>query len=131
MRSSSTAAAATRGGTAAIDIDIEGDAYNDPATGPDGSMIGRAADSGLEVDGWTIMPFDFGGAGQNMADLTEQATDGLKYTVKNAYGYSDEEAYAHSALAAQSAMAGRDPQSTGARASTKSGKAAKSLVGYP
>ncbi|KIF66654.1 chitinase [Streptomyces sp. AcH 505] len=120
-------------GLKAIDIDIEGDAYNDPATqqktidalkqvkadnaglityvtfpsdqsGPDDSMIGRAADSGLEVDGWTIMPFDFGGAGQNMADLTEQATDGLKDTVKNAYGYSDEEAYAHSGLSSMNGI---------------------------
>ena len=117
----------------AIDIDIEGDAYNDPATqqktidalkqvkadntglvtyvtfpsdqsGPDDSMIGRAADSGLDVDGWTIMPFDFGGAGQNMADLTEQATDGLKDTVRNAYGYSDEEAYAHSGLSSMNGI---------------------------
>ncbi|MDX6362901.1 MAG: chitinase, partial [Streptomyces sp.] len=98
-------------GLKAIDIDIEGDAYNDPATqqktvdalkqvkadnpglvtyvtfpsdqsGPDDSLIGRAAGSGLEVDGWTIMPFDFGGAGKDMGQLTEQATDGLKNAVK-------------------------------------------------
>lgn len=120
-------------GLKAIDIDIEGDAYNDPATqqktidalkqvkadnaglvtyvtfpsdqsGPDDSMIGRAADSGLEVEGWTIMPFDFGGAGENMADLTEQATDGLKNAVKGAYGYSDEEAYAHSGISSMNGI---------------------------
>jgi beta-glucanase (GH16 family) len=84
---------------AAIDIDIEGGVYGDPASqqrtidalkdlktsrpgvavyvtfpsdrsGPDSSMIGRAASSGLTVDGWTIMPFDFGAAGQNMGALT-------------------------------------------------------------
>ncbi|MFF1422882.1 chitinase [Streptomyces sp. NPDC058280] len=120
-------------GLKAIDIDIEGDAYNDPAvqqktidalkqvkadnaglvtyvtfpsnqSGPDGSMIRRAADSGLEVDGWTIMPFDFGGAGQNMAELTKQATDGLKNAVKDAYGYSDAEAYGHSGLSSMNGI---------------------------
>ncbi|NEB79951.1 chitinase [Streptomyces sp. SID14478] len=120
-------------GLKAIDIDIEGDAYDDPATqqktidalkkvkadnaglvtyvtfpsdrsGPDGSMIDRAADSGLTVDGWTIMPFDFGGAGQNMGELTKQATDGLKGRVKSAYGYSDDEAYRHSGLSSMNGI---------------------------
>ncbi|GHH72988.1 hypothetical protein GCM10018793_10910 [Streptomyces sulfonofaciens] len=120
-------------GLKAIDIDIEGDAYNDPnvqqktidalkkvkadndglvtyvtfpsdQNGPDGGMIQKAADSGLEVDGWTIMPFDFGGAGQDMAKLTIQATDGLKDRVKDAYGYSDEEAYAHSGLSSMNGI---------------------------
>lgn len=120
-------------GLKAIDIDIEGDAYNDPAvqrktidalkqvkadnpglvtyvtfpsdrSGPDTGMIDRAADSELEVDGWTIMPFNFGGEGQNMAELTARATDGLKDAVKNAYGYSDEEAYAHSGLSSMNGI---------------------------
>ncbi|MZD03570.1 chitinase [Streptomyces sp. SID5785] len=120
-------------GLKAIDIDIEGDAYNDPGTqqktidalkkikadnagitlyvtfpsdqnGPDGSMIGRAADAGLEVDGWTIMPFDFGGEGQDMGQLTQQATDGLKDRVKEAYGYSDDEAYRHSGLSSMNGI---------------------------
>ncbi|MEK8170577.1 chitinase [Streptomyces sp. M19] len=120
-------------GLKAIDIDIEGDAYSDPDTqqktidalkkvkadneglvtyvtfpsdqsGPDDSMISRAADSGLEVDGWTIMPFDFGGEGQDMGELTKQATDGLKDAVKNAYGYGDEEAYAHSGLSSMNGI---------------------------
>lgn len=120
-------------GLHAIDIDIEGAAYNDGAvqqktidalkqvkadnpglvtyvtfpsdqSGPDGSMIGRAADSGLEVDGWTIMPFDFGGAGQDMAELTEQATDGLKDRVQEAYGYSEDEAYRHSGLSSMNGV---------------------------
>ncbi|WP_308293215.1 chitinase [Streptomyces sp. TS71-3] len=120
-------------GLKAIDIDIEGDAYNDPNTqaktidalkkvkadnsglttyvtfpsdqnGPDDSMINRAADSDLEVDGWTIMPFDFGGSGQDMGQLTIQATDGLKDRVKSAYGYSDEEAYAHSGLSSMNGI---------------------------
>ncbi|MFE6165771.1 chitinase [Streptomyces sp. NPDC056486] len=120
-------------GLKAIDIDIEGDAYNDPAvqqktidalkkvkadndnlttyvtfpsdqSGPDDSMIKRAAESGLEVDGWTIMPFDFGGAGKNMGELTKQATDGLKDSVKAAYGYSDDAAYRHSGLSSMNGI---------------------------
>jgi hypothetical protein len=111
----------------AIDIDIEGDAYNDGTvqqrtvdalktirannpglsiivtfpsnqSGPDSSLINRAASSGLTVDAWTIMPFDFGGAGQDMGALTMRATDGLKNLVRNAYGYSDDVAYRHSGI---------------------------------
>lgn len=114
-------------GLKAIDIDIEGDAYEDPAVqqrtvdalkivqadnpdlltyvtfgttqdGPDSGMIDRAAAADLTVDAWTIMPFNFDGVGQNMGELTVRAADGLQNTVKNAYGYTDEEAYQHSGI---------------------------------
>nr|WP_255954079.1 lectin [Streptomyces sp. ODS25] len=120
-------------GLKAIDIDIEADAYSDGATqqrtvdalktikannpgikvfvtfgtgqsGPDTSLINRGAQSGLTVDGWTIMPFDFGGAGQNMGQLTKQAADGLKNALKNAYGYSDDEAYRHSGISSMNGV---------------------------
>ncbi|MGW3283152.1 lectin [Streptomyces sp. NPDC001002] len=106
----------------AIDIDIEADAYsngtvqqrtvdalktvkaNNPGikiyitigtgqSGPDTSLINRAHNSGLTVDAWAIMPFDFGGAGQNMGNLTVQAAEGLKNALKSAYGYTDDAAY--------------------------------------
>jgi len=109
-------------GLKAIDIDIEADAYSNPTvqqrtvdalktvksknpglktyitigtdkTGPDTSLIKRAASSRLTVDAWAIMPFDFGGAGQNMGNLTKQAAEGLKSALKSAYGYSDDQAY--------------------------------------
>ncbi|MET9494335.1 lectin [Streptomyces sp. NPDC006552] len=109
-------------GLKAIDIDLEADAYSNPTvqqrtvdalktvkannpglkvivtigtgtSGPDTSLINRAANSGLTVDSWTIMPFDFGGAGQNMGTLTTRAAEGLKGALKNAYGYSDDQAY--------------------------------------
>ncbi|MFC9279816.1 lectin [Streptomyces collinus] len=109
-------------GLKAIDIDIEADAYssttvqqrtvdalrtvkaNNPGlkvyvtigtgqSGPDTGLINRAASSGLTVDAWTIMPFDFGGAGQNMGTLTTRAAEGLKSALKNAYHYSDDQAY--------------------------------------
>ncbi|MFJ4715235.1 lectin [Streptomyces sp. NPDC088785] len=109
-------------GLKAIDIDLEADAYSNGTvqqrtvdalktvkaanpgikvyvtigtgqSGPDTSLINRAANSGLTVDSWTIMPFDFGGAGQNMGTLTTRAAEGLKTALKNAYGYSDDQAY--------------------------------------
>ncbi|MER6473262.1 lectin [Streptomyces collinus] len=109
-------------GLKAIDIDIEADAYsnttvqqrtvdalktvkaNNPGlkvyvtigtgqSGPDTGLINRAASSGLTVDAWTIMPFDFGGAGQNMGSLTTRAAEGLRTALKNAYHYSDDQAY--------------------------------------
>jgi hypothetical protein len=120
-------------GLKAIDIDIEGGTYsngtvqqrtvdalktikaNNPGitvyvtfpsnqSGPDSSMINRAAASGLTVDGWTIMPFDFGGAGQNMGNLTVQAAEGLKNTVKSGYGYTDDQAYRHSGISSMNGI---------------------------
>jgi hypothetical protein len=117
----------------AIDIDIEGSTYsnatiqqrvvdalkivksNNPGfivyvtfpssqTGPDASMISKGATSGLTVDSWTIMPFDFPAPGQNMGNLTIQATEGLKNTVKNAYGYTDDQAYRHSGISSMNGI---------------------------
>ena len=117
----------------AIDIDIEADAYssatvkqrtvdalkivkqNNPGIsvyvtfgtgtgGPDPDMINRGAASGLTVDAWTIMPFDFGGAGQNMGTLTISAAEGLKNAVRNAYGYSDDDAYRHSGISSMNGI---------------------------
>ncbi len=109
-------------GLTAIDIDLEAEAYDDPATqqrtvdalstvkannpglevyvtigtgqsGPDTSLIDRAAAAGLTIDAWTIMPFNFGGNGQNMGDLSVGAAEGLKGALMAAYGYSEAEAY--------------------------------------
>jgi hypothetical protein len=120
-------------GFKAIDIDIEASAYSDPTvqqrtidalktirsanpsvtiyvtigtnqSGPDTSLINRAASSGFAPDGWTIMPFDFGGAGQNMGNLTVQAAEGLKNALKNAYGYSDDTAYRHSGISSMNGV---------------------------
>jgi hypothetical protein len=120
-------------GLKAIDIDIEASAYsngtvqqrtvdalktvkaNNPGiavyvtigtgqSGPDTGLINKAAASGLTVDAWTIMPFDFGGAGQNMGNLTVQAAEGLKNGLKNAYGYSDDQAYRHSGISSMNGI---------------------------
>jgi hypothetical protein len=111
-------------GLKAIDIDIEGTPYNSATDqqktvdalktikannpgiteyitlgsgtgGPDSSLINRAASSGLVVDGWGIMTFDWGNTGGNQGQLTTQAADGLKNKLKSAYGWSDADAYKH------------------------------------
>jgi hypothetical protein len=120
-------------GLKAIDLDFEGDVYGDATIqqrlvdalkivkadnpglvvyvtmgsgqdGPGNDLITRAADSGLTVDVWTIMPFDFGGAGQDMARLTEQATDGLERAVRDAYHYTDDVAYRHSGISSMNGI---------------------------
>ncbi|GAA3204721.1 ricin-type beta-trefoil lectin domain protein [Dactylosporangium siamense] len=120
-------------GLKAIDIDIEGSVYNNATlqqrtidalktvkannpgvavyvtfpsdrNGPDATMINRAAASGLTVDAWTIMPFDFGAAGQNMGTLTVQAAEGLKNTIKNGYGYTDDQAYRHAGISSMNGI---------------------------
>jgi hypothetical protein len=111
----------------AIDIDLEGAAYQDTSVqqrtidalkavraknrgitvfvtfptgraGPDAGLIDRAAAAGLTVDGWTIMPFDVGAAGADMGAVTQQATDGLQRVIKRAYGYTDDVAYRHAGI---------------------------------
>ncbi|MEV7569163.1 ricin-type beta-trefoil lectin domain protein [Streptomyces tanashiensis] len=120
-------------GLKAIDIDIEAAAYDSPTVqqrtvdalkkvradnpglkvyitfgtgqnGPDTSLVNRAAASGLTVDSWTIMPFNFGGNGQNMGTLTVRAAEGLKTAVKNAYGYSDDQAYRHTGISSMNGV---------------------------
>ncbi|OON80033.1 ricin-type beta-trefoil lectin domain protein [Streptomyces tsukubensis] len=120
-------------GLKAIDIDIEAAAYDSPTVqqrtvdalktvkannpsikvfvtfgtgqnGPDTGLINRAAGSGLTVDSWTIMPFNFGGNGQNMGTLTTRAAEGLKNAVKSAYGYSDDQAYRHMGISSMNGV---------------------------
>lgn len=63
------------------------------ATGKD--LIQRGARAGLAADAWVIMPFDFDGHSGTMGDASVSALEGLKGTVKSAYGYSDTDAYQH------------------------------------
>ncbi|AYG79421.1 Chitinase [Streptomyces hundungensis] len=66
--------------------------------GPDSNgkdLIKKGAAAGLANDGWTIMPFDFEGHSGTMGSATVSALEGLKASVKSAYGYSDDAAYRH------------------------------------
>ncbi|MDY7099984.1 MAG: chitinase, partial [Actinomycetota bacterium] len=117
----------------AIDLDVEATAYTDPAArqrivealgivraanpglvvyvtigaarnGPDAALIQEAAAAGLEIDGWTIMPFNFGGVGEDMGALSVQAAEGLHATLVAAYGYDDAEAYAHMGISSMNGV---------------------------
>ncbi|MEV0727419.1 cellulose binding domain-containing protein [Polymorphospora sp. NPDC051019] len=69
-------------------------------------MINRAAELQANVDVWTIMPFNFGG-GANMYTSTVSAAEGLKNTLKTAFGWSDATAYGRMGI---SGMNGRSDQ---------------------
>ncbi|WP_441249259.1 chitinase [Kitasatospora sp. McL0602] len=67
-------------------------------TGPDSSgtdLVKKGAATGVAVDGWTIMPFDFGSHSGSMGSVTTKAADGLKGVVASAYGYDSATAYRH------------------------------------
>ena len=77
-------------------------------TGPDSTgkdMINKAAAAGLTVDGWTIMPFDYGASQPDMGKASINAANGLKNAVKAAYGYTDDAAYRKIGI---SSMNGKD-----------------------
>ncbi|GAA2135336.1 hypothetical protein GCM10009760_13780 [Kitasatospora kazusensis] len=72
--------------------------FGTTTTGPDSDgtdLIRKGAAAGLAVDGWTIMPFDFGSHSGSMGSVTTKAADGLKNTVASAYGYDAATAYRH------------------------------------
>lgn len=75
--------------------------FGTEVSGPDATgrdMINRGAASGLNNDVWAVMPFDFEGSPGDMGDASISAVEGLKALVKNAYGYSDAQTYAHIGL---------------------------------
>ena len=56
-------------------------------------LIKKGAAAGLDVDGWTVMPFDFGHGDQDMAKATQTAVDGLAKIVADEYKIDQEKAY--------------------------------------
>ncbi|GAA2803898.1 hypothetical protein GCM10010441_30850 [Kitasatospora paracochleata] len=80
-------------------------------SGPDSAgldLIRKGAAAGLAVDGWTVMPFDFGSHSGSMGTVTTKAADGLKNAVASAYGYDSATAYRHIGI---SSMNGRTDES--------------------
>jgi chitinase len=57
------------------------------------ALITAAAASGLRIDAWTIMPFDFAGPGTDMAQASVQAAEGLRNDLMSAYHESASAAY--------------------------------------
>lgn len=69
------------------------------------NMVSKAVAAGTRVDGWTIMPFDFGGGATGMGQLTISVAEKTHAQLKKAYpGKSDDEVYAMTGI---SSMNGR------------------------
>jgi chitinase len=80
-------------------------------TGPDSTgrdLINKGAAIALDVDGWTVMPFDFGGHSGTMGQASVAAAEGTKAAVKSAYGYTDTVAYSRIGI---SSMNGKTDES--------------------
>ncbi|MFB4293897.1 carbohydrate-binding protein [Nonomuraea sp. ATR24] len=74
-------------------------------TGPNAHgvrLINQAKALGVPIDNFTIMPFDFGGS--NMYQDTVNASEGLKTALKNAYGWTDAQAYAHMGISGMNGL---------------------------
>lgn len=66
-------------------------------------LINQARALAVNVDVFTIMPFDFGG-GANMFQNTVNASEGLKNSLKTAFGWSDAVAYAHMGISGMNGL---------------------------
>ncbi|MFD9949770.1 carbohydrate-binding protein [Nonomuraea sp. NPDC059023] len=74
-------------------------------TGPNSHgvrLINQAKALSVPIDNFTIMPFDFGGS--NMYQDTVNASEGLKTALKNAYGYTDAQAYARMGISGMNGL---------------------------
>ncbi|ASO17887.1 hypothetical protein FHR81_005376 [Actinoalloteichus hoggarensis] len=75
-------------------------------SGPDSNgrrLIQKGAAAGLDVDGWTIMPFNFNGSSE-MGQDSIRAAEGLQDAVRAAYGYSETEAYQRIGISSMNGM---------------------------
>jgi hypothetical protein len=66
-------------------------------------LINQSKALGVNIDNYTIMPFDFGG-GANMYQNTVNASEGLKNALKSAWGWSDAQAYAHMGISGMNGL---------------------------
>ncbi|MFI6601929.1 carbohydrate-binding protein [Nonomuraea sp. NPDC050536] len=66
-------------------------------------LINQSKALGVPIDNYTIMPFDFGG-GANMYQNTVNASEGLKTALKNAFGWTDAQAYAHMGISGMNGL---------------------------
>ncbi|GAA0409941.1 hypothetical protein GCM10009530_72990 [Microbispora corallina] len=66
-------------------------------------LINQSKALGVNIDNYTIMPFDFGG-GANMYQSTVNAAEGLKNALKSAWGWSDATAYAHMGISGMNGL---------------------------
>ncbi|MEU6719977.1 carbohydrate-binding protein [Nonomuraea sp. NPDC046802] len=65
-------------------------------------LINQSKALGVPIDNYTIMPFDFGSS--NIYQDTVNASEGLKNALKNAFGWSDAQAYAHMGISGMNGL---------------------------
>jgi hypothetical protein len=88
--------------------------FGTTTSGPSGTgvrLVNQAKALGANVDIFAIMPFDFGG-GSNMYQNTVNATEGLKNTVKSAFGYTDAQAYARLGISGMNGLSDQQELTT-------------------
>ncbi|MCO6008461.1 ricin-type beta-trefoil lectin domain protein [Actinoallomurus purpureus] len=66
-------------------------------------LISQSKALGVNIDNYTIMPFDFGG-GADMYQSTVNASEGLKNALKSAWGWTDAQAYAHMGISGMNGL---------------------------
>ncbi|MDA0634796.1 chitinase, partial [Nonomuraea sp. MCN248] len=82
-------------------------------TGPNAHgvrLINQARALNVPIDNFTIMPFDFGSA--NIYQDTVNAAEGLKNALKNAYGYTDAQAYARMGISGMNGLSDQQELTT-------------------
>jgi hypothetical protein len=80
--------------------------FGTTTTGPSwwgGRLIDRSRDLGVNIDVYTIMPFDFG-CSSGMYNCTVSAANGLRDRLKGAFGWSDATAYAHMGISGMNGL---------------------------
>ncbi|MEV5560519.1 carbohydrate-binding protein [Nonomuraea wenchangensis] len=87
--------------------------FGTTTTGPNSHgvrLINQARALGVPIDNFTIMPFDFGSS--NIYQDTVNASEGLKNALKNAYGWTDAQAYAHMGISGMNGLSDQQELTT-------------------
>ncbi|MDF2705648.1 MAG: chitinase [Nonomuraea muscovyensis] len=82
-------------------------------TGPNAHgirLINQSKALGVPIDNYTIMPFDFGSS--NIYQDTVNASEGLKNALKNAFGWSDAQAYAKMGISGMNGLSDQQELTT-------------------
>ncbi|MFI7697429.1 fibronectin type III domain-containing protein [Nonomuraea sp. NPDC049480] len=82
-------------------------------TGPNAHgirLINQSRALGVPIDNYTIMPFDFGSS--NIYQDTVNASEGLKNALKNAFGWSDAQAYARMGISGMNGLSDQQELTT-------------------
>ncbi|MEU8250418.1 carbohydrate-binding protein [Nonomuraea sp. NPDC048916] len=73
-------------------------------------LINQSRALGVPIDNYTIMPFDFGSS--NIYQDTVNASEGLKNALKNAFGWTDAQAYARMGISGMNGLSDQQELTT-------------------